>query len=412
VLYQLSYAGATTGAKLEHLARAWSSIGPQFTEIARASGRRGRSGVVGSERFNREVPIQPTNELNDQPLVIEAQAAGVHGAETLKPAVVERVMRTAAEKADAAHHRIPQFYLKRFSGKAGTLQVVDPSTGATQLLLPKEAFAEEGYYTGRLGEDQEPLALAEVLYESIEVAAAPAIRRLTKGVSPAELSLDERGKIAEFLASQMTRGESFKRTTDDWIDEVSKMMLKMKAAHAGDTWPQFLKSLDEPEDLMTADEFIESIDEGSFTVHPSAEQLLNLRLVAVEEMAGIFVQMSWHCVRFDDPCLFTSEEPVTYWREPSPGSEFLGIGAATTDEVRIALSPRLALVLVHPRWSFANGQMRGTREEAALLNFGNLIFRSGFPIVRSPDVAYHPLPRSMFRNSRFMPPFLGGPVVR
>jgi Protein of unknown function (DUF4238) len=356
--------------------------------------------------------IRPTDELGDQPLAIETRAAEARGAEALKPTVVERVMRTAADKADADHHRIPQFYLKRFSGKAGKLQVVDPSTGATQLLLPKEAFAEEGYYTGRLGDDQEPLALVEVLYESIEVAAAPAIRRLTKGVSPAELSLDELGKIAEFMAAQMTRGESFKRTTDDWIDEVSKTMLKMKAAHAGDAWPEFLKSLGESEDLMTAEEFVESIDKGSFTVRPSPEQLLNLRLVAVEEMAAIFAQMSWHCIRFDDPCLFTSEEPVTYWREPSPGSEFLGIGAATTDEVRIALSPRLALVLVHPRWAFENGQLKGTREEAALLNFGNLIFRSGFPIVRSPDVVHHPLPRSMFRDSRFMPPFRGGPVVR
>ncbi len=336
----------------------------------------------------------------------------MHGAETLKPAVVERVMRTAAEKADAAHHRIPQFYLKRFSGSAGKLQVVDPATGATQLLLPKEAFAEEGYYTGRLGDEQEPLALMEVLYESIEVAAAPAIRTLTKGVSPTELSLGERSAIAEFLSTQMTRGESFKRTTDDRIDEVSKTMLKMKAAHAGDTWPEFLKSLGEPEDLMTAADFIESIDKGRFTVRPSAEQLLNLRLVAVEEMAAIFMQMSWHCVRFGASCLFTSEEPVTYWREPSPESEFLGIGAATTDEVRIALSPRLALVLVHPRWMFRDGQVKGTREEAALLNFGNLKFRSGFPIVRSPDVTYHPLPRSMLRDSRFMPPFLGGPVVR
>jgi hypothetical protein len=369
-------------------------------------------GAIGTGRFNQEVTIQPADDLKDQPLGIETRAAAVPGAETLKPAVVERVMRTAAEKADADHHRIPQFYLKRFRGKAGKLQVVDPSSGVAQLMLPKEAFAEEGYYTGRLGEEQEPLALVEVLYESIEVAAAPAIRRLTKGASPAELSLDERGKIAEFLSTQMTRGESFKRTTDDWIDEVSKTMLKMKAAHAGDMWPEFLKSLGEPEDLMTAGEFIESIDKDRFTVRPSAEQLLNLRLVAVEEMAAIFVQMSWHCARFDEPCLFTSEEPVTYWREPSPGSEFLGIGAATTDEVRIALSPRMALVLVHPRWAFKDGQMKGTREEAALLNFGNLIFRPGFPIVRSPDVDHHPLPRSMFRDSRFMPPFLGGPVIR
>jgi hypothetical protein len=346
------------------------------------------------------------------PLAIEAQPGEVRGGEPLKPKVIARVMRTAAEKADADHHRVPQFYLKRFAGKAGELEVVDPSSGATERLPPKEAFAQEGYYTGRLGEGQEPLALVEVLYESIEVAAAPAIRKLTKGASPAELSLEERSQVAEFLATQMTRGESFKQTTDDFMDDVNKMVLKMRAAHAGDSWPAFLKSLGEPEDLMTADEFVDAIDNDRFKVRASAEHLLDLRLVAVEEMATIFAQMSWHCVRFEKPCLFTSEEPVTYWREPSPGSEFFGIGAATCDEVRIALSPRLALVLVHPRWAFEDGQVDGGREEAALLNFGNLIFRAGTSIVRSPDTDHHPLPLSMFRDSRVMPQFQGGPVVR
>lgn len=60
----------------------------------------------------------------------------------------------------------------------------------------------------------EPLALVEVLYEAIEDAAAKPIRRLSKGGSAGELSLDERAKVAEFLATQMTRGESFKQTTD------------------------------------------------------------------------------------------------------------------------------------------------------------------------------------------------------
>jgi hypothetical protein len=98
-----------------------------------------------------------------------------------------------------------------------------------------EAFTEQGYYTGR-GEEMEPLALVEVLYEIIEDAAAKPIRRLSKGESPAELSFGERAKVAEFLSTQMTRGESFKQTTDDFVDEISKVMMKMKLAHQGDSW--------------------------------------------------------------------------------------------------------------------------------------------------------------------------------
>lgn len=353
----------------------------------------------------------PQDALEREPLAIETRVGATPQNELLDPSVAERVMRVAGEKADADHHRLPQFYLKRFAGKAGKLEVVDPKSGAKQLLLPKEAFAEEGYYTGRLGEDGEPLALVEVLYETIEDAAAKGVRRLAKGAAPADLSIDERAKIAEFVSTQMTRGESFKQTTGEWMDEVTKLMLRMQAAHAGDSWPELLESLGEPEDLMTAEEYIEAIDNNRFKVVPTAEHLLNLRLVAVEQMAEIFMDFSWHCVRFERPCLFTSEEPVNYWREPSPATAFLGIGAGTTDEVRITLSPRLALVLVHPRWRFADGELTGAQSEAALLNFGTLIFHPGFPIVRSPDVPHHPLPR-ILQDSRVMPPFLGGPLIR
>jgi hypothetical protein len=362
----------------------------------------------------KTVRLRLPDDPDREPLAIETRALGPPQNGSLDQSTAERMMRVAEEKADADHHRLPQFYLKRFAGKAGKLEVVDPKSGAMQLLLPKEAFAEAGYYTGRLGEGGEPLALVEVLYETIEDAAAKAIRRLVKGTAPGALSVDERAKVAEFLATQMTRGESFKQTTGDFIDEISKTVLKLRATHAGDSWPDFVKSVggSEDEQRMTAKQFVEAIDNDRFKIVPSAEQLLNLRLVAVEQMAEIFMFFSWHCVRFEQPCLFTSEEPVTYWREPTPENQFFGIGAETTDEVRIALSPRLALVLVRPQFGYIDGQVVGTQTEAALLNFGSLIFRDGVPVVRSPDVQHHPLPRSMFTDSPVMPVFRGGPVIR
>jgi len=302
----------------------------------------------------------------------------------------------------------PSSTLKKFVGKSQKIEVLNPWTGSKELLAPKEAFAKERYYTGR-GEEMEPLALVEVLYEIIEDAAAKPIRRLSKGGSPTELSLSERAKVAEFLSTQMTRGESFKQTTGDFVDEVSKVVMKMKIAHHGDSWADWTG---EEGRAMTPEQFGEAIDNNRFKVVPSAEHLLQLRLAPVEEMAEIFVDFSWHCVRFEQPCLFTCGEPVTYWREPTPATAFRGIGARTTDEVRIALSPRLALVLVHPRWRFRDSEVVGGRREAALLNFGTLFFRPGFPIIRSPDVAHHPLPTAAFADSRMMPQFNGGPIVR
>ena len=52
-----------------------------------------------------------------------------------------------------------EFFLKRFVGKSKKLEVVDPATG--RLNYPRR-LREAGYYTGRLGENMEPLALVEV----------------------------------------------------------------------------------------------------------------------------------------------------------------------------------------------------------------------------------------------------------
>jgi Protein of unknown function (DUF4238) len=336
------------------------------------------------------------------------------GAPGYEPEVVERVLRVAREKANSAHHRLPQFYLKPFVGKAGRLEVLNPWTGTSELLRPKEAFAEEGYYTG-LAAEMEPLALVEVLYEVIEDAAAKPARRLRKGASPTELTIAERLRVAEFLATQMTRGESFRRTTEEFVDEVGQTMMKMKAAYAEDWWPSLEAEAAREGDPLPADtpeQYRKAVEEGKFKMVPSPEHILNLRLVAVEQMAEIFAQCSWHCVRFEEPCLFTCEEPITYWREPDEASAFMGIGAETADEIRIALSPRVALVLVHPRWGFKDGEAKGGMREAALLNFGALFFRARFPIVRSPDVRCHPLPLALMPESRVMPQFIGGPVIR
>lgn len=339
-------------------------------------------------------------------LAIEARQLE-HGGTGYEPDVAARILRAAKEKSDSAHHRLPQFYLKKFVGKSGRLEVFNPWTGAKESLTPKETFAEEGYYTG-LGEEMEPLALVEILYESIEDAAAKPIRRLSKGVAPPDLTLEERAKVAEFISTQITRGESFKQTTNDFVDKVQKDILRLKVNHQGDQ----LRELADEEGLdITPEEFGEAIERDSFTISASAEHLLDLRLGSVEDMAEIFMSFSWHCVRFDVPSLFTCEEPVVYWQEPGPGTGFRGIGAMTTDEVRIALSPRLALVLVHPRWQMEDGEVAGGRREAELLNFGAAFFRPGFPIVRSPDVLHHPLPTDAFTGS-WMAPFTYGPIVR
>jgi hypothetical protein len=91
-----------------------------------------------------------------------------------------RPCSSAEGKAGSAHHRLPQFYMRGFAGTTGRIDVADRSTGERRSRAPRRAFAEKAHYTIR-DENERPLALAEVLYESFEDKAAPLHRRLLEG---------------------------------------------------------------------------------------------------------------------------------------------------------------------------------------------------------------------------------------
>jgi hypothetical protein len=265
------------------------------------------------------------------------------------PAELEaRLLATGAEKADAAQHRLPQFYLKSWAGRSGKLRLLDPATGKSEHQPPKKAFAEDGYYTVRLGENDEPNALIEELYAMIENDAAPAHRRLVAGSSPAELTIKERIYYAGFLAAQVTRGENFREADRRFADESGKAMIRLRLAHWDEIRAAAFARGDEPPPELSA-EGRQLAAEGQYSVEHSPELTAHLSLAAVPELSYLLADFAWHAVHFDEPCLLTSEHPVSYWRPPEQARVMMGgIGPMTAQEVRVPLSPTVALVLVNP----------------------------------------------------------------
>jgi hypothetical protein len=43
--------------------------------------------------------------------------------------------------------------------------------------------------------------------------------------------------------------------------------------------------------------------------------LLKTQLATIEDVANVAMKRTWTLVRFDEPCLFTSEHPVIYLNE-------------------------------------------------------------------------------------------------
>lgn len=62
-------------------------------------------------------------------------------------------------------------------------------------------------------------------------------------------------------------------------------------------------------------------------------------------LANAFLRMRWQLCRFERPCLFTGDQPASYWRRGTTGRFFTGIAHLSAQEVRFPLSPDHALVL-------------------------------------------------------------------
>ena len=86
------------------------------------------------------------------------------------------------------------------------------------------------------------------------------------------------------------------------------------------------------------------LDEGRFVV-PRARQL-QMMLKATPAAAVPFREAEWHILRFEDPVLLTSDEPILLDRSPRPENRFLGIGPASADSLYLPLSPLLCLAMI------------------------------------------------------------------
>ncbi|HEU5062429.1 MAG TPA: DUF4238 domain-containing protein [Solirubrobacterales bacterium] len=323
-------------------------------------------------------------------------------------------MKAARAKAASAHHRLPQFYLRAFTGRNGRIDLLDPGTGSRRSVSPRNAFAETGYYTVR-DVDLEPIALMEVLFEDFENHAARVYRFLVNGGSPADLDVKARSYFAFLMAAQITRGNSFRDFDKEAAETLGKQVLQVGAAHSEEWWDLFMAEMKASgEDLpeVSREQYVEFIERDEYTLGHSPEHLTEAMLSPIKDLAEIFFEFDWHTVHFEKPSLLTAEEPISYWRPPSPSLMFRGIGPLTSDEVRLPLTPKVALVLTHPRLGFGDRAGSGGQKAAARLNYLTWSFRPNQPLVLCPDTAHHPLPGPVeYHGIDHLRPFTPGPII-
>lgn len=304
------------------------------------------------------------------------------------------------------HHLLPQFYLRSFADNKGRVRVVERASGNEFTSGTANVFVERDYYTVSSVDTEDDHRLIEGLYAKVEGIIAPIFEQLRDGDFP--LDGPRRSEFASFMALQVSRGRMFRDFMARAADHLGRTMLRMAADAPEGYWEakraEWEASPNGPEPPHAlSDKDRRMLREGrAFDITPSREHIIEMSFAPVEEMTLVLMAMTWRLVVFPEPWLFSSEQPLSYWRKPSPMDRMYGIGPATADEVRLPISPRSALVLTPPepgRKLFDRSEHEhaydGTLAAARRLNWGTLAFPPSRHLLLSPVVKHHPLPATL-----------------
>jgi hypothetical protein len=242
--------------------------------------------------------------------------------------------------------------MRSFANAEGQVRVIERSTGNEFKTGTVNVFVERDYYTVSSVYAEDDHGLIDGLYSKVESVAAPIFEQLRDGDFP--LGGRDRAEFASFMALQVSRSRMFRRSMDDLADQTGRIMLRRVAeaprGYSEAKRAEWEANPEGPEPpLPLTDRDRQMLREGTaFDIKPSREHVVEMSFAHLEEMTFLLMAMTWRLITFPDPCLFSSEHPISYWREPSRMDRMYGIGPATADEVRIPISPTRALVLTPP----------------------------------------------------------------
>lgn len=250
------------------------------------------------------------------------------------------------------HHLVPRFYLKRFADDRQNLVVVTRNAPHRSTMKPvKVVCAKEGFYAmptediaegHRDGHDPE---IVEQVLSQIESDTATAIETLLAGRFPP--TMQDRYRITQFIALQMTRGHAFRDDTEALATLAAKTYIDTSPRSAAEGIRQWLNARGDARHDTAVQDFRARLQEEGFPrlqmSQPHMVQHL-LRIALYTFHPALFTRR-WRLHRFDHGCLVTSDSPVGLWSPTLPGGES-HVGPLNAPMIVMPLDRRTALTLV------------------------------------------------------------------
>ncbi|MGJ8720591.1 MAG: DUF4238 domain-containing protein [Salinibacterium amurskyense] len=225
------------------------------------------------------------------------------------------------------HHTVPKFYLEGFAdGKL--LHVVNVQDGSEYDTNIVNATVESHFY--RVSDHPTDPGAFEAALSEAEGVAAGILRSIAEGVWP--LSANDRFAFAQFMTLQFLRVQGHRQQMDHAIAAI----LRGLAADDPAEFERILSLPGAPEGVDFANGEVPAL--VSSAVH--IQQISTL----IPALVGHLLDRPWELVRFDQPSLITSDEPLTPIPNPRE-SQNVGLGLANSWALLFPLTRELALVM-------------------------------------------------------------------
>lgn len=277
------------------------------------------------------------------------------------------------------HHLLAKLYQRGFANERDKVRVVARSTGASYTAGIAKVFKERDFYAFRDEDGELRQDVEKLLADEVEDPAAHGFAAMRAGEFP--LVPEQREAVARFAAAQLVRGRHFRRQTEPFLQGLDRHTAALMAQHYTDAhWLNAIGRVPSEEEKTTW------ATSGLATADERKLQMLDAGLANIDEMTEHLLRRTWTLVGFQQPCLLTSEEPVTLW---SPAGSSLGVGNA--EDIGLPVSTTQLLVLTHPGMGLPEEKAVGDDALAAKANARTLSWPPGERLLMSPDIDGHPL---------------------
>lgn len=248
-------------------------------------------------------------------------------------------------------HFVPKFYLKRFAGADGSLQVLDLKSKRIVKPVPYASVCwSKFFYSAEEGEFDEGSQEFEQMFERIENAISKDWDELLQRAIGESLRPEDFLHLTQFVAMLMLRTRANRDNFNRNMEAIDKAQYGMLMRHENFDNPQtvekFRKIVGVDVSVEELKEMQSTIVKGEFTLSYNNVRFLRFVVSQFEGFCNVVVTGRWTVYRTSGNLQFiTSENPVVEWAPKR--TDFYGT-ARLAHVQYIALSPEIMIKIEPP----------------------------------------------------------------